>query len=84
MLKIKNDGIWKKEDLPLCIRDILGPTQGCLVFQEQFMQIMNRIGGLTVAQTNVFRKIVSKKIERFKERRKNEKNLLLTKKSLLK
>lgn len=59
----KNDGVWKKEDLPLCIRDILGPTQGCLIFQEQFMQIMNRIGGLTVAQTNVFRKIVSKKLK---------------------
>ncbi len=57
----KNGGIWKIENIPECIRDILGPTKGCLVFQEQFMQIMHKIGGLSMAETNVFRKVVSKK-----------------------
>ena len=49
------------EEIPECIRDILGTTFGCLVFQEQFMQIMHRIGGLSMAETNAFRKVVSKK-----------------------
>lgn len=59
----KNDGVWTEKEIPECIRSVLSPTRGCLVFQEQFMQIMNRIGGLSIAETNVFRKIVSKKLK---------------------
>jgi len=68
----KNGGSWKVEDLSECVQSILGPTKGCLVFQEQFMQIMHKIGGLTMAETNVFRKVVSKK---FRDAKKEEERM---------
>lgn len=56
-----NDGhIWSPDDIPSPIRDILEPTMGILTYQEQIMQIANRIGGFTVGETNQFRKNLMK------------------------
>lgn len=52
--------IWSAEDIPEPIRDILEPTMGILTYQEQIMQIANRIGGYTVGETNQFRKNLMK------------------------
>lgn len=50
----------KDYEIPECIRDILGYTFGIIVYQEQFMQIANKIGGLSRAETNAFRKALVK------------------------
>jgi len=47
-------------NIPECIADILNPTQGLIVYQEQFMLIANKIGGLDKAQMNQFRKQIVK------------------------
>lgn len=41
--------------------DILGPTYGLCVFQEQVMQIANRIAGMTLAEGDQLRKAMGKK-----------------------
>ena len=50
----------KDYDIPECIREIVGYTYGVLVYQEQFMLIATKIGGLTPAETNAFRKALVK------------------------
>jgi len=42
------------------LKEILEPTFGILVFQEQIMKIANKVGGFTVAETNYFRKALVK------------------------
>lgn len=55
-----NGHVWSAEDIPEPIRDILKPTMGILTYQEQIMQIANRIGGFTIGETNQFRKNLMK------------------------
>ena len=50
----------KDYEIPECIRDILGYTYGVIVYQEEFMLIANKIGGLSKAETNAFRKALVK------------------------
>ena len=43
------------------IEEILGPTAGFVVFQEQFMSLANRLGGFTMAESDQLRKTLVKK-----------------------
>jgi DNA polymerase-3 subunit alpha len=45
------------------LEDILKPTYGVIVYQEQVMQIASRIGGFSMAEADFLRKAMSKKQE---------------------
>lgn len=56
---------WNKE-LPVKyihddLKNYIGETAGVYVFQEQAMKTVHELGGLTMAETNQFRKAISKK-----------------------
>ena len=42
------------------LEEILSPTQGVIVYQEQIMQIANRLGNLSLADAENIRKLVAK------------------------
>lgn len=52
--------VWKEEDIPEAIRDILAPTKGIIIYQEQYMKIAEKIGGFSVKETNKLRKDLTK------------------------
>ena len=52
------------------LESILGSTYGCILFQEQYMQILNKIGGFDMVEVNNIRKIISKSKETFEFRSK--------------
>lgn len=43
------------------LRDILGVTYGCLVYQEQVMQIVRELGGYSYGRSDLVRRAMSKK-----------------------
>src|SRR3989449_3356442 len=43
------------------LREVLGPTYGVIVYQEQVMRIANVLGGYSLAEADVLRKAVGKK-----------------------
>lgn len=43
------------------ISDILAPTYGIIIYQEQIMQIAERMAGFSLAEADLFRRAVSKK-----------------------
>ncbi|MCL2674297.1 MAG: DNA polymerase III subunit alpha [Defluviitaleaceae bacterium] len=43
------------------LKSILEPTYGCIVYQEQVMQIVRELGGYSLAQADLVRKAMSKK-----------------------
>ena len=43
------------------IEEILGPTAGFLIYQEQFMELARRLGGFTNAESDGLRKTLVKK-----------------------
>lgn len=45
-------------------KEFLGPSQGIMCYQEQMMQMVNKIGDLSLVDTDTFRKVVSKKPEK--------------------
>ncbi|CAN5887601.1 DNA polymerase III subunit alpha [soil metagenome] len=45
------------------IAELLSDTYGVIVYQEQVMQIANRVGGFTLAEADVLRKAMGKKIQ---------------------
>jgi len=49
-----------KFDHPI-IEEILGPTAGFLIYQEQFMELARRLGGFTNAESDQLRKTLVKK-----------------------
>ena len=49
------------EDVPDCIRDILGKTHGVLCYQEQVMQVLNIVGDIPLIHCEKIRKAISKK-----------------------
>ena len=44
-----------------CLKDILAPTYGVIVYQEQVMQIVQKMGGYTLGRADNVRRIMSKK-----------------------
>ena len=47
-------------DTPL-LEDILKPTYGCIVYQEQVMQIVMKLAGYTLGRSDLVRRAMSKK-----------------------
>lgn len=47
-------------DTPL-LKPILEPTYGCIVYQEQVMQIVRELGGYTLGRSDLVRRAMSKK-----------------------
>ena len=45
------------------LKDILGPTYGVMIYQEQVMQIVQRTAGFTYGKADILRKAISKKNE---------------------
>ncbi len=43
------------------LQDILAPTYGCIVYQEQVMQIVQRLAGYSLGQADLVRRAMSKK-----------------------
>ena len=43
------------------LRDILETTYGCIVYQEQVIEIFRRMGGFTLGQADIIRRAMSKK-----------------------
>ncbi len=45
------------------LRDILSVTHGCIVYQEQVIQIFRKLGGFSAGQADMIRRAISKKKE---------------------
>jgi len=58
IMKRKKKGTWEKVH-PI-VDEILNPTYGMLVFQEDLQKIANRVAGMSMEKTEKLRKIVSK------------------------
>ncbi len=43
------------------LEDVLAPTYGCIVYQEQVMQIVQKLGGYTMGRADLVRRAMSKK-----------------------
>ena len=43
------------------LKDILSPTYGIIVYQEQVMQIANKMAGFSYAEADLLRRAISKK-----------------------
>lgn len=59
-LKGKNDRGAITYDCPQ-LEHILGPTYGCIVYQEQVMQIVRELAGYTMGRSDLVRRAMSKK-----------------------
>ena len=59
-LKGKNDRNSITYDCPQ-LEHILGPTHGCIVYQEQVMQIVRDLAGYTMGRSDLVRRAMSKK-----------------------
>lgn len=59
-LKGKNDKASITYDCPQ-LEPILGPTYGCIVYQEQVMQIVRDLAGYTLGRSDLVRRAMSKK-----------------------
>lgn len=67
----KNDPGSIRYDCPQ-LEPILEPTYGCIVYQEQVMQIVRDLGGYTLGRSDLVRRAMSKKKEKVMEQeRKN-------------
>ena len=58
--KYKNTGA-KIHYVSKVLEEILAPTYGQIVYQEQIMQIASKMAGFSLAQADIFRRAVSKK-----------------------
>lgn len=53
------------------LRPILEPTYGCIVYQEQVMQIVRDLGGYTLGRSDLVRRAMSKKKQKVMEEERN-------------
>lgn len=60
----RKHGLAKIEYLMEEIKDILEPTYGVIVYQEQVMQIVQKIGGFSLGQADLVRRAMGKKDEK--------------------
>ncbi|MCR4787334.1 MAG: DNA polymerase III subunit alpha [Lachnospiraceae bacterium] len=65
----KNEG--KVEYLCPELEPILSPTYGCIVYQEQVMQIVRDLGGYTLGRSDLVRRAMSKKKQSVMEKERN-------------
>ena len=68
-IKGKNDG--NVEYLCPELEPILSPTYGCIVYQEQVMQIVRDLGGYTLGRSDLVRRAMSKKKQSVMEKERN-------------
>ena len=66
-IKGKNQGGTITYDCPQ-LKAILEPTYGCIVYQEQVMQIVRDLGGYTLGRSDILRRAMSKKEQDVMER----------------
>ena len=59
-IKVKNDANSITYDCPQ-LEPILAPTYGCIVYQEQVMQIVRDLAGYTLGRSDLLRRAMSKK-----------------------
>ena len=59
-IKGKNDASSITYDCPQ-LESILAPTYGCIVYQEQVMQIVQALAGYTLGRSDLLRRAMSKK-----------------------
>ncbi len=59
-----------KYDTPL-LRDILDETYGCIVYQEQVMQIFRKLAGYSLGRADIVRRAMSKKKHEVMQRERN-------------
>jgi DNA polymerase-3 subunit alpha len=70
-IKNKNTPSGVKYDHPL-LEDILNVTYGCMVYQEQVMQIVRDLGGYSMGRSDLVRRAMSKKkVSVMEQERKN-------------
>ncbi len=53
------------------LEPILAPTYGCIVYQEQVMQIVQKLGGYTLGRADLVRRAMSKKKQHVMEEERN-------------
>lgn len=53
------------------LEPILAPTYGCIVYQEQVMQIVRELGGYTLGRSDLVRRAMSKKKQAVMEKERN-------------
>ena len=58
------------------LRPILEMTYGCIVYQEQVMQIVQKVGGYSLGRADMLRRIMSKKKQKEMEKQKNGRSLV--------
>lgn len=58
-LENRKNGVYQG-DIPE-LDDILGPTHGCIVYQEQVMEIFRRLAGYSLGRADIVRRAMSKK-----------------------
>ncbi len=46
-----------------CLEDILKPTYGIIIYQEQIMQILVKMAGFSLGEADIVRRAISKKVE---------------------
>ena len=68
----RKHGLAKIDYLINDIKDILEPTYGIIVYQEQVMQIVQKIGGFSLGEADIVRRAMSKKKEEEMKRLKKE------------
>lgn len=50
-----------KDEIPFCLREVLGNTYGVLCYQEQVMKVLNIVGEIPLIHCEKIRKAISKK-----------------------
>ena len=68
-IKGKNNADEVTYSTPL-LEPILAPTYGCIVYQEQVMQIVRELGGYTLGRSDLVRRAMSKKKQSVMEKEK--------------
>ena len=63
--KFNETGDWDKDELYPYLSDILQETYGCIVYQEQTMNIMNKVAGWSLGKADSMRKV--KDLEEYRE-----------------
>ncbi len=61
-LKNRYNGVYKKRGIKI-VDDILKPTYGCMIYQEQVMQIATELAGFSYAKADIIRRAMSDKNE---------------------
>ena len=59
----RKHGLEEVTYLDPCLEEILKPTYGIIIYQEQIMQILVKMAGFSLGQADIVRRAISKKVE---------------------